>query len=350
MKPKIKLIILTLLLYGLPIYILSIFPFAERLYPDYESFQSTIFNFLFHGTIVISPLGIIFDLILLYCVFILLFKKNIEIEKERVYLIYSGIKKILSFVLINKLKKETSISKEEKVSLLFYMVKIFWAPMMVMVTMRNCQALFNLYHKYTIWNFDRPSLLNLYFPLYMAAIIILDTTIFSFGYLFESPKLKNVVKSVEPTALGWIFAILCYGPTLDLSIKLFGPLPPDFSNFGNINLNILTGLLSLILFSIYVWASVALGFKASNLTNRGIVSKGPYKYVRHPAYSSKNLSWWLMTIPLIKIFGICAIINMAVWSFIYFMRALTEERHLSADPDYIDYMKKVKYMFIPGVF
>jgi hypothetical protein len=31
----------------------------------------------------------------------------------------------------------------------------------------------------------------------------------------------------------------------------------------------------LLAMSIYSWASIALGFKASNLTNRGIVSRGP---------------------------------------------------------------------------
>jgi hypothetical protein len=32
------------------------------------------------------------------------------------------------------------------------------------------------------------------------------------------------------------------------------------------------------------------------------------------------------------------------------MRAITEENHLSSDKDYIEYKKKVKWKFIPGVF
>ena len=104
-----------------------------------------------------------------------------------------------------------------------------------------------------------------------------------------------------------------------------------------------------MLFAVYVWASVALGFKASNLTNRGIVAKGPYKYVRHPAYASKNLSWWIMAIPFIISQGAVAVLGMAIVTFGYFLRALTEERHLSMDPDYVEYCKKVKYMFIPGI-
>ena len=45
---------------------------------------------------------------------------------------------------------------------------------------------------------------------------------------------------------------------------------------------IIANIALLISLGIYSWASVALGFKASNLTNRGIVSHGPYAYVRHP--------------------------------------------------------------------
>ena len=45
-----------------------------------------------------------------------------------------------------------------------------------------------------------------------------------------------------------------------------------------------------------------------------------------------------------------ALITIAVWAFIYYMRALTEERHLLKDPEYQAYTEKVKYKFIPGLF
>jgi protein-S-isoprenylcysteine O-methyltransferase Ste14 len=38
------------------------------------------------------------------------------------------------------------------------------------------------------------------------------------------------------------------------------------------------------------------------------------------------------------------------WAFIYYLRAMTEEAHLSADPDYVAYKKEVKYKFIPGIW
>ena len=110
----------------------------------------------------------------------------------------------------------------------------------------------------------------------------------------------------------------------------------------------------LALFAIYVSATVALGAKCSNLTNRGIVSRGPYAIVRHPAYIAKNLAWWVTVIPVLHITNPAhaagIVMSMGAWTLIYFLRAITEERHLLADPEYQEYAKKVKYRFIPHVF
>ncbi len=41
---------------------------------------------------------------------------------------------------------------------------------------------------------------------------------------------------------------------------------------------------------------------------------------------------------------------MSVWTIIYHLRTITEENHLGKDPDYQEYIKKVKYRYIPGVY
>ncbi len=346
MKTKIKLIALTILIYGLPIFILSILPFSKGSYGDFESL---ILNFVFNGKILFSPIGIIFDFLLLYLAYLLL-REDILIEEERVYLIYSGFKKIFHFIFIDKIKKDLIISKTEKVSVLFYFVKIVFTPIMINFLINNSRSLIQFLYSQNSFELTKANILGSYFYLIFYFILVLDTAIFTFGYLFESSFLKNTVKSVEPTAFGWIVALICYPPFNDITGKIIGWYSSDFNDFGNTNINIAAGLLSLIAFSIYLWASIALGFKASNLTNRGIVSSGPYKYIRHPAYSAKNLSWWIMGIPFIKTYGFVAILSLVVWSFIYFMRALTEEKHLMKDEMYIEYMKKTKYMFVPGIY
>ena len=107
----------------------------------------------------------------------------------------------------------------------------------------------------------------------------------------------------------------------------------------------------------YASASVALGVKASNLTHRGIVGRGPYAFIRHPAYVCKNLAWWIGSGPLIAASfaeswfkGVTAIASIAGWSMVYILRALTEEDHLrKVDGEYAAYAAKVRYRFIPGV-
>jgi len=132
----------------------------------------------------------------------------------------------------------------------------------------------------------------------------------------------------------------------------------DFPHFNNIYIHLTLNSLLLIFFAIYSRASISLWLKASNLTNRWIVSKWPYKYVRHPAYISKNISWFIWTLPIIivnirnfNIYNLFLIFtSISAWWFIYYMRSVTEERHLEMDKDYVEYKKKVKYKFIPKIY
>jgi protein-S-isoprenylcysteine O-methyltransferase Ste14 len=41
---------------------------------------------------------------------------------------------------------------------------------------------------------------------------------------------------------------------------------------------------------------------------------------------------------------------MVFWSLVYYFRAETEEAHLSKDPVYVEYCKRVPYKFIPGLW
>ena len=107
-------------------------------------------------------------------------------------------------------------------------------------------------------------------------------------------------------------------------------------------------LIMLVLITIYTLSTVNLGWKCSNLTNRGIVSHGMYSVVRHPAYTAKNFFWLISLSPVILNKPEAAL-YMLGWMFIYFLRAYTEEKHLSKDPDYKAYCKKVKYRFIPKI-
>jgi protein-S-isoprenylcysteine O-methyltransferase Ste14 len=192
--------------------------------------------------------------------------------------------------------------------------------------------------------------------LFLHALLFVDVLIFTIGYGVEHPWLGNEIRSVEPTLLGWVAALACYPPWSWATVGILGWHSADYPAYTSVWVQGLAGGAMLILMGIYAWASVALGFKASNLTYRGVVHSGPYAWVRHPAYIAKNLVWWVGMIPGILhhlatdplAIG-CAIVGMAGWSGIYVLRALTEERHLAQHAEYRAYCQDVPYRFIPGL-
>ena len=104
----------------------------------------------------------------------------------------------------------------------------------------------------------------------------------------------------------------------------------------------INGMLLVILTGVYAWATIAFGLRFSNLTHRGILTHGPYSWMRHPAYVSKNLFWWLSTLPFFVTTdsvddAIRNTVILALVSGVYGWRAITEERHLRSDSDYQDY-------------
>ena len=177
---------------------------------------------------------------------------------------------------------------------------------------------------------------------------MIDVTYFVFGYVVDHRSFNNVIRSVEPTFLGWAVTLACYPPFSSAVTMLIGSYGGDSAHAYTSPFGILAfNGLALVLFGIYVWATLTLGTRCSNLTNRGIVGNGPYAFVRHPAYASKNAVWALSVLPL----GNPVIyVSVLLWAGIYYLRAITEERHLSLDPDYIAYKAQVPWKFIPRVW
>lgn len=189
-------------------------------------------------------------------------------------------------------------------------------------------------------------------------IVFADVLFFTLGYLIELPILGNTIRSVDPTLFGWAVALACYPPFNGITSSVFGWHSSEFPQFIDYPLvHIIANLAILALMAVYSWSSLALNFKASNLTHRGIVARGPYRWVRHPAYVSKNLAWWIGLGPALLassqtgwLDGLLVAGSMFGWSLIYYLRATTEEDHLrSVDDSYDQYCRQVKYRFIPGV-
>ena len=80
--------------------------------------------------------------------------------------------------------------------------------------------------------------------------------------------------------------------------------------------------------------------------NRGIVSTGPFRLMRHPVY----VGWFVLTLGLAFIYpkpSSCLLI-LATLPFMMW-RIMQEEELLRLDPEYRAYCEKVRYRLIPGI-
>jgi protein-S-isoprenylcysteine O-methyltransferase Ste14 len=178
-------------------------------------------------------------------------------------------------------------------------------------------------------------------------MFMIDVSFATVGYALTMKPLDAHIRSANPYAAGWMAALICYPPFILMNQGGpldYHPATADWAYWldGSPFLLTLVALLLVLLTAVYALATVAFGPRFSNLTHRGILTHGPYAWSKHPAYLAKNLFWWLATLPFLATSGNVAdmIRNtflLAAVSGVYYWRARTEEKHLSADPAYRDY-------------
>lgn len=232
---------------------------------------------------------------------------------------------------------------------LAWLVKMFFLPLMFLYFAQKVDYFRNV---------DFSSILDSFRAFYEFAFNMLffgDLLVATVGYILTLRLFDSHVRSTEPSCLGWLVAVGCYQPFWDFCSGRY--LRYDSGTFwfewlhGHPIVLPLWGSTILALLAIYVWATIAFGVRFSNLTNRGILTNGPYRYTKHPAYVSKNLSWWLISMPFLSQAGTTEALQhcflLALLNVAYLLRARTEERHLSSDPAYVEY---AEYMESRGLF
>jgi len=181
-------------------------------------------------------------------------------------------------------------------------------------------------------------------------LFLVDVQIGTVGYLLTFRPLDAQIRSGNPFLAGWLAALVCYPPFVFGIMANDGVIgyqvhTADWAHWFAGHTGLLwvwAGWLALLT-AIYAWATVAFGIRFSNLTYRGVLTNGPYRYTRHPAYLSKNLFWWCSTMPFFVTSG--SLVDVVRNSFflgcvsaVYYWRARTEEAHLLAeDPKYREY-------------
>ncbi|MBU3543278.1 DUF1295 domain-containing protein [Polynucleobacter sp. MWH-Loch1C5] len=176
-------------------------------------------------------------------------------------------------------------------------------------------------------------------------LFFVDVILASMGYFISVRLLDNHIRSSEPTMSGWLVALVCYEPFWSMINQNYLRYHNDITwgawLFDYPLWYTIWGSLILSCLVVYVWATVMFGTRFSNLTHRGIITNGPYRWTKHPAYIFKNLSWWLIAVPFLADkpwdVNLRACLLLLGLNLIYFARAKTEERHLSKDPTYQAY-------------
>lgn len=174
-------------------------------------------------------------------------------------------------------------------------------------------------------------------------LFLIDVQIGTVGYIFTFRPLDAHIRSGNPLLAGWVAALLCYPPFVWGTIGRGDVLGYEVNAPGwGYWLHGMPALewgwaaLLVVLTGIYAWATVIFGLRFSNLTYRGVITNGPYRFTRHPAYLSKNLFWWASTLPfLVSSASLTDAVRntvlLGVVSAIYYWRARTEEAHLMAE-------------------
>ncbi|MEC7818702.1 MAG: isoprenylcysteine carboxylmethyltransferase family protein [Pseudomonadota bacterium] len=199
--------------------------------------------------------------------------------------------------------------------------------------------------------FSQPASATLFL---IEVMFMMDVIIGTVGYIMTVRPLDAHIRSGNPFLGGWIAALICYPPMVwgimgNAQFVNYQQNTPEWLYWmqGNDSLIAVWGTLLVGLTFFYAWATFVFGLRFSNLTYRGVITNGPYRWTRHPAYVSKNLFWWFATLPFLVTTG--SPVEMIRNSFfllvvngIYYWRARTEEAHLLREDAkyraYYDYM------------
>lgn len=186
-----------------------------------------------------------------------------------------------------------------------------------------------------------------FFLMMVAFMFVLDVCFGTLGYVMTFRPLDSHIRSANPYLAAWVFAVMCYPPFEVMYGD--GPLNPwENGDSWHVWLAdmpvmlIIWGIVMTVLTGIYASATMIFGIRFSNLTNRGILTNGPYRYFKHPAYLSKNIYWWFAYMPFLTTTGdpvtaVRSCVLLCLVNVVYYMRAKTEEKHLMHDPDYRAY-------------
>lgn len=163
------------------------------------------------------------------------------------------------------------------------------------------------------------------------------------GHALTLRLIGGQVRSMDPSLFGWWVCLWMFDPFRSLAVNYawvqggedawmrVWQLHPAWQSLG-------AGL-SIVLLLLLFFSEVSLGSRSSYMTHRGIVTNGLFRFTKHPAYL---FGWVLMVVIYLPVEGgpegwAKGAVGAAGLGALFWLRARTEEAHLSRDAEYVRY-------------
>ena len=124
--------------------------------------------------------------------------------------------------------------------------------------------------------------------------------------------------------------------------ELYGDLPVwAYHTLGEVSLLYAVGTVIIFFAFIHLWGEAIMGIRSANISSRGIITTGLFRWTKHPIYVAKCFQWAFIFFPILNAIGFLNAMQSGILFLlvcaIYAGRALSEERLLAEDPNYIKY-------------
>lgn len=181
---------------------------------------------------------------------------------------------------------------------------------------------------------EHPELILAAATMNMGAILLVISE--SLGVFLILLRRPSPTLSTHP--LDWTLSFVAVNaPLLTVRAPASTILPPEASSAV-----MFAGLIIQIAAKATLWRSFGIV-----PANRGIKTGGLYRIVRHPIYAGYTLTHvgFLLGFPSVS----NSLLYFAVL-LVQIARIMREERLLARDPDYRNYMERVRYRLVPGIY
>jgi len=96
-----------------------------------------------------------------------------------------------------------------------------------------------------------------------------------------------------------------------------------------------------------LWARISLGRNIGLLPAlRSLVTEGPYRYMRHPIYTSLCLGYVAVGL---RSYSLRNAVLVTLGIFWFCLKSVAEGHYLRSDAGYSAYMQRVRWRWLPGI-